>query len=335
MDLIKYIFTIPGVKSFLSEQISQDPLEKYFGRQRQRGGVNENPTCQEFLQNNNALRMVNSITIETHKGNVRDNDCSMALPKISAEPLPKRRKQEAEQKSQSQKSQEELTLQSDIFQHGIISTIINYVINIIGLLVEAKEDEGFNVSSPEATAAKNAALGLMNWTTSDQSENMNKYNTYLLQLFNIWISVPPTTSKICEEIWRRFSLFTSSSHYTSFWSSLYNEARVKGSPVLSFYLTYTYFICHWKIIHPTKSTLPINTSSETSHLSYDEENVLWYIGGYFIRKIKIKCMVKARSDDLLVILNSFVEDEDNATKSQDDENMTAKKSGLLQSTMVA
>ena len=25
--------------------------EKYFGRQRQRGGVNEDPTCQEFLQN--------------------------------------------------------------------------------------------------------------------------------------------------------------------------------------------------------------------------------------------------------------------------------------------
>lgn len=25
MDLIKYIFTIPGVKSFLSEHISQDP----------------------------------------------------------------------------------------------------------------------------------------------------------------------------------------------------------------------------------------------------------------------------------------------------------------------
>ena len=112
MDLIKYIFTVPGVKSFLSEHISQDPLEKYFGRQRQRGGVNENPNCQEFLQNNNALRMVNSITIETHKGNVHDNDCSMALPKISEKPLPKRRKQEAEQKSQSQKSQEELTLQS-------------------------------------------------------------------------------------------------------------------------------------------------------------------------------------------------------------------------------
>ena len=97
IDLIQYIFTIPGVKSFLSEKISQDPLEKYFGRQRQRGGVNENPTCKEFLQNNNALRMVNSITIETHKGNVRRTDTSKgnAYTEISTEPLSKRKKTDA------------------------------------------------------------------------------------------------------------------------------------------------------------------------------------------------------------------------------------------------
>ena len=92
MDLVQYIFTIPGVKSFLSERISQDPLEKYFGRQRQRGGVNENPTSQEFLKNNNALRMVNSIKIDTHKGNIRgrNNDDIMV---VSTEPLKKKRRQ--------------------------------------------------------------------------------------------------------------------------------------------------------------------------------------------------------------------------------------------------
>ena len=40
-------------------------------------------------------------------------------------------------------------------------------------------------------------------------------------------------------------------------------------------------------------------------------------------------------DDLLVILNSFVEDEDNTTESQDQKIQQAKKSGLLQSTVVA
>ena len=80
------------MKSFLSERISQDPLEKYFGRQRQRGGVNENPTGQEFLKNNSALRMVNSITIETHKSNVKHRNADEKMMVVSTEPLKKKRK---------------------------------------------------------------------------------------------------------------------------------------------------------------------------------------------------------------------------------------------------
>ena len=43
-----YIFSIPGVKVFLSERLCQDPLELFFGCQRQCGGTHENPTVQEF-----------------------------------------------------------------------------------------------------------------------------------------------------------------------------------------------------------------------------------------------------------------------------------------------
>ena len=50
-----------GVKSFLSEHVSQEPLKKYFGRQKQRGRVNENLTCEQFMKNNVALRIVSSI----------------------------------------------------------------------------------------------------------------------------------------------------------------------------------------------------------------------------------------------------------------------------------
>ena len=37
VELVKYLFTIPDVTSFLSEKLCQDPLEKFFGSQRQRG----------------------------------------------------------------------------------------------------------------------------------------------------------------------------------------------------------------------------------------------------------------------------------------------------------
>lgn len=50
VELVKFLFTLPGIKAFLSEKLSQDPLEKFFGCQRQRGRVNENPTATVFQE---------------------------------------------------------------------------------------------------------------------------------------------------------------------------------------------------------------------------------------------------------------------------------------------
>lgn len=46
--------------AFLSNHLCQDPLENYFGCQRQKGGTNENPTVREYYHNTEALRVVNS-----------------------------------------------------------------------------------------------------------------------------------------------------------------------------------------------------------------------------------------------------------------------------------
>ena len=64
----KYLFSLPGVKFFLTAKLNQDPLEKFFGLQRQRGAVNENPNVKDFLANTLALRVINTIC-----GNIRGN----------------------------------------------------------------------------------------------------------------------------------------------------------------------------------------------------------------------------------------------------------------------
>ena len=46
----------------LSEKLSQDPLENYFGKQRQRGGRNENPNIKQCMDNAAALRIQGSMT---------------------------------------------------------------------------------------------------------------------------------------------------------------------------------------------------------------------------------------------------------------------------------
>ena len=49
MAMGRYLLGITGVKFLLSERFTQDPVESFFGQQRQRGGGSENhPTIQQF-----------------------------------------------------------------------------------------------------------------------------------------------------------------------------------------------------------------------------------------------------------------------------------------------
>ena len=72
-EMIPYLFKLKGVNCFLSEKLSQDPLEKFFGCQRQTGRANENPTASEFIKNTQSLRVISSICIAdiTGRGNCR------------------------------------------------------------------------------------------------------------------------------------------------------------------------------------------------------------------------------------------------------------------------
>ena len=55
IELVQQIFQNERVTAFLSNRICQDPLENYFGRQRRRDRVNENPSAAEFIKNTQAL----------------------------------------------------------------------------------------------------------------------------------------------------------------------------------------------------------------------------------------------------------------------------------------
>jgi hypothetical protein len=88
-----FAFTIPGVKHFLSEKLSQDPLEKFFGCQRQRGATSENPNVQQFCKNTQALRVINNVCGNVKKGNCHGNPTvsqDACIKDERIEPLPKR-----------------------------------------------------------------------------------------------------------------------------------------------------------------------------------------------------------------------------------------------------
>ena len=93
--MVEYIFTkIPGVKVFLSNKICHDPVENFFGQQRQRGNTNDNPNSTEFIKNTQALRVINT-ACSTVRGNYRQTKETKSAKLVSnmaenCEPLVKR-----------------------------------------------------------------------------------------------------------------------------------------------------------------------------------------------------------------------------------------------------
>ena len=76
------------MKFFLSERISQDPLENFFGCQRQRGRTGENPNAHQYCKNTQALRVINSDCADVPKGNCRGRKQHIDMQ--DKKPLPKR-----------------------------------------------------------------------------------------------------------------------------------------------------------------------------------------------------------------------------------------------------
>lgn len=81
MELTEYLLKQPGVQYFLSEKLTQDPLEAFFGHQRASGGYNDNP-------NTSTLRVQKSSALDPVRGNCRKR--KNITTNIDDTPIPKR-----------------------------------------------------------------------------------------------------------------------------------------------------------------------------------------------------------------------------------------------------
>lgn len=88
VELVQYLFTIPGVTVFLGNRVCQDHLENFFGQQRQRERANGNPSSSEFIRNTQALCIVSN-TCGTIRGNCRGG-VTIDSDWVESGPLPKR-----------------------------------------------------------------------------------------------------------------------------------------------------------------------------------------------------------------------------------------------------
>ena len=80
----------------LSEKLFQDPLGNYFGKQRQRGGRNENRNIKHCLDNAAALRIQGSTALDPVRGTSRKRFSETSehsiIEKNIQPPFPKKKK---------------------------------------------------------------------------------------------------------------------------------------------------------------------------------------------------------------------------------------------------
>ena len=74
VDLAQELLQMEGVKFFLLEKLSQDPLEEYFSLQRRKGGCNDNPTLDAMERQFIAINVMKSNLVSELTGNTRGRE---------------------------------------------------------------------------------------------------------------------------------------------------------------------------------------------------------------------------------------------------------------------
>lgn len=91
-DLAKQLLSEDGVDYVSSDKFNQDPLEEHFGKQRSRGGSNENPSLKEYMDNERKLLVAKSEMIRVMRGNTRGRQEEQTIDITDDRLLPKRKK---------------------------------------------------------------------------------------------------------------------------------------------------------------------------------------------------------------------------------------------------
>ena len=90
--MAKQLLSEDGVDYILSDKFNHDPLEEHFGKQRARGGSNENPSLKEYMDNERKLLVAKSEMIRVMRGNTRGRQEEQTIDINDDRLLPKRKK---------------------------------------------------------------------------------------------------------------------------------------------------------------------------------------------------------------------------------------------------
>ncbi|XP_078610651.1 uncharacterized protein LOC144881434 isoform X2 [Branchiostoma floridae x Branchiostoma japonicum] len=92
VEFAKVLLQEDGVKYFLSEKLTQDPLEQHFAKQRGRCGANEHPTLLEYGRNEINIHVSGAMLASVRAGNYMGRANDVQIDFNDDTPLPKRQR---------------------------------------------------------------------------------------------------------------------------------------------------------------------------------------------------------------------------------------------------
>eukprot|EP00731_Ephydatia_muelleri_P024203 Em0016g474a len=315
IELVRYIFSIPNVHSFLNQRLCQDPLERCFGCQRQRG-VHDNPNAAEFLKNTQALRVTNSFSHRPKRGNCRGGNVEIA--EATCEPLPKRRCRSQQKAVVYNESQSAIDLGS-----------CNDSILMKALLYVVKED-AHRVSFFQEQSPKQIAQGLAEWI-HEHPDSASAFEKAVVESFLNCIpsSSSPYKKKTRSQMWSKYHTLRTSIAYVEVWKLFLHTSQVSYNPI------FCQCVGHFIFKDLVKAQLAVHSSDSMlgniTDLTYEEMNALRYTAGYVPRAVKKKLLRSSlhNKKDLELCLDDLISDGEETPNHTSDWLASINRGGLI------
>ncbi len=228
------------------------------------------------------------------------------------------------------------------FRYSFVSCYLGPSAVFVQAVEEVLRDDGFDIPSPLAVAARRTATSVVNWCRDPVSQQ--SLSTFAAKLVSQLEPALTQSGANCqarrEKMWGTYHAIRSSDDFSSSWAKFLKEScKCDACPIFYQYVTDKIFQRLIVVHFPVTSGSGDHTAVPSDSLSYEEGNVLRYAAGYVCRSVRKRIASHARSKELLLCLEELLvesedgdDDNDDRCFSSSDWTDLANRGGLLRVT---
>ena len=171
------------------------------------------------------------------------------------------------------------------------------------------EDDGFQIPSPLAVAARETATTVLAWCRDPGNEQaLSMFSSQLVSKLQVAVSQQARKLQTQrEKMWGMYHSIRSSDDFRTSWEKFLHESpECEACPIFYQYVTDKVFK-RLIFMHFPVAQSEHHTDTTMDNLSYEEANALRYTAGYVCRSVRKKI---GGSDELKLCLEELLADND-------------------------